>query len=133
MSEEDLLRRCLHLTMRSYVNGKLDQSKPCFHWECVARNAAADRIEELEAANRGWLDKWERMACEFCGSHMDPDRAELLDALLDTRDPLTRAGVCIFCEQRVGLSVFGSELLNPDRHSKGCAWLNRQLRGAGDE
>jgi hypothetical protein len=104
-------------------------------WEAIIPLVveAADRIEELEAANRGWLDKWERMACEFCGSHMDPDRAELLDALLDTRDPLTRAGVCIFCEQRVGLSVFGSELLNPDRHSKGCAWLNRQLRGAGDE
>lgn len=94
---------------------------------------AADRIEELEAANRGWLDKWERMACEFCGSHMDPDRADLLDALLDIRDPLSRAGFCIFCEQRVGLSVFGSELLQPGRHLKGCAWLNRQLRGAGDE
>lgn len=49
-TEEDQLRRCLHLTMRSYVNGKLDESKPCLHWECVERNKAADRIEELEQA-----------------------------------------------------------------------------------
>ena len=52
MSEEDLLRRCLHYTMRRYINGKLDESKPCLHWECVARNRAADRIEELEAVLR---------------------------------------------------------------------------------
>lgn len=63
---------------------------------------------------------------------MDPDRAELLDALLDIPDPLSRAGVCIFCEQRVGMSVFGSELLRPDRHLEGCAWLNRQLREDGE-
>ena len=105
---------------------------PSSIWRRIAEDRA-DRIAELEAANRDWLDKWERMACEFCGSHMNPDRAELLDALLDTPDPLTRAGVCIFCEQRVGLSVFSSELLNPGHHLKGCGWLNRQLRGADDD
>jgi hypothetical protein len=56
------------------------------------------------------------------------DQIELLEALLDTPDPLSRAGVCIFCEQRVGLSIFNPELLNPQRHLKGCAWLNRQFR-----
>jgi hypothetical protein len=30
-----------------------------------------DRIEELETANQAWFDKWERMACEYCGSKMN--------------------------------------------------------------
>jgi len=34
------LRRCTHHTMR--VRGE-----PCAHWECVARNEAADEIERL--------------------------------------------------------------------------------------
>lgn len=87
-----------------------------------------DRIAELEAANAQWLDKWERQECTMCGSKatLGPSRDELLDALLDIRDPLSRAGVCIFCDQRVGLSVFSNELLNPGRHLKGCPWLARQ-------
>lgn len=58
---------------------------------------------------------------------------DTVEALLDRRDPLDRAGFCIFCEQRVGLSVFSSELLKQGYHLKGCAWLNRRALGDNDE
>ena len=94
---------------------------------CYVGKEALVEIVRLKAANAAWLVKWEQMTCEFCGYKMNPEQTDILDMLLDTPDPLSRSGVCLFCGQRVGTSIYGSELRNPQRHLKGCMWLGRQL------
>ena len=100
---------------------------PLIHPDFNLLLEAAEEIERLQAANTAWCEKWERMACEWCGSTMNPEQIDILDMLLDTPDPLSRSGACIFCGQRVGTSIFSSELRNPDRHHQGCVWVNKQL------
>lgn len=54
---------------------------------------AANRIEQLEAANAKWLAKWETLECEWCGSHslrVDQRIEQLEAALREIRDaPVT--------------------------------------------
>ena len=92
-AEEDRLRRCTHHTMR--VRGE-----PCAHWECVERNKAADRIEELEQ----WIDT--------------------------IVNPKSESGHCFFCQHRIGHSVFAPYTADPAYHEDDCIWMKRQSPGA---
>ena len=69
MSENDIVQRLRAERLR--VRAEKDY---WVHWTDAVE--AADEIERLRKAMAKWLDKWERMECEWCGHLQSGERRE---------------------------------------------------------